>query len=155
MKTKVELLEEIVRKQDELIKISDELTTVGSSLSSLQDSAMFGDRFNRLSNQQDYLYEKYKEIKAKVDSLKSRLAEEKEEDVYTKSLRLLTEFMDKTPSEEIAVELRKIANKAGEEKELISTGRDCVSCFYGYITRFDEEPCSSCDRDIYSNWQPR
>jgi intergrase/recombinase len=95
MKTKVELLEEIVRKQDELIR------SFGNCNCDICEKA-----------------------NSELASLKSQLAEEKEEDVYTKSLRLLTEFMDKTPSEEIAVELRKIANKAGEEKE----GRKCAGC---------------------------
>lgn len=76
---KTEIMQKIIDKQDELIKISDELTTVGSSLSSLQDSAMFGDRFNKLSNEQDYLYEKYREIKSDIASLKSQLAEAGEE----------------------------------------------------------------------------
>lgn len=40
---------------------------------------MFGDRFNRLSDEQDYLYEKYREIKSEIASLKLQLAEAGEE----------------------------------------------------------------------------
>ena len=74
---------------------------------------------------------------SELASLKSRLAEEKEEDVYTKSLRLLTEFMDKTPSEE-KTELKICINC--KYREAVYSDIMCDNCYYCYYHR---------------HWQPR
>jgi len=118
---KTEIMQKIIEKQDELIKM---ISPHGAEFWG-SDS----DKYLRLTND--------------IVSLKSQLAEEKEEDVYTKSLRLLTEFMDKTPSEEIAVELRKIAEKAGEEKKDYS--HLCCICHENYVDSDNGyDTCDSC-----------
>lgn len=132
MKTKVELLEEIVEKQDELIDLLE------------REIGMLYDISRVRRNKANYTNVTL--LGQELASLKSQLAEageEKVEDVYTKSLRLLTEFMDKTPSEEIAVELRKIAEKAGEEKKDYS--HLCCICHENYVDSDNGyDTCDSC-----------
>ena len=134
---KTEIMQKIIEKQDELINVYANYI-IGNEIEGYTWESDFQKPANTLLDE--------------LASLKSQLAEAGEEDVYTKSLRLLTEFMDKTPSEEIAVELRKIANKAGEEnEEKQEEEQTCHNCkFAGTLG----EPCDICMIDGNDMWQP-
>lgn len=113
--TKDEIKDKIIEIYEKLLKIDDDIITVNSSLSYVDS---FSTNAIKLENERDFLYEKFKDLKSELASLKSQLSE-----------------------------------AGGENKR--HKRKDCTTCSWGYITSFDEEPCSSCDRDVYSNWQPR
>lgn len=70
--TESEIYKAIVQKQDELLKIDDDIISINSSLAFVES---FSTQANKLENERDFLYEKFREIKDEVFDLKQQLAE--------------------------------------------------------------------------------
>lgn len=68
--TETEILRQIVQKQDELLKIDDDIIIVYRLLA-FEDS--FSTQANKLENERDFLYEKFRDIKNELASLRQQL----------------------------------------------------------------------------------
>jgi len=73
--TETEILRQIVQKQDELLKIDDDIVIVYRLLA-FEDS--FSTQANKLENERDFLYEKFRDIKNELASLRQQLEKSKE-----------------------------------------------------------------------------
>ena len=128
---KTEIMQKIIDKQGEIDNVRvNQLLNLNEQLSPNN----FTLPIYQLEMKYNSLCSKITLLRSELASLKSQLAEAGEEDVYTKSLRLLTEFMDKTPSE--------------EKTEL----KICINCKYREAV-YSDIMCDNCY--YHRHWQPR
>lgn len=81
---KDEIKDKIIEIYEKLLKIDDDIITVNSSLSYVDS---FSTNAIKLENERDFLYEKFKDLKSELASLKSQLSKAGEEKPIIKKCR--------------------------------------------------------------------